>query len=218
MKTRDKSLCNALSYSCAHQSHTIPSCFPLTHTWNHRITRLEDTFKIGSIPYPKTSMKPWHQVPHPDRQCQFPNISFWRWKVVVFFGAPDPSLLFILENLQKFPFLPLRRQMNDRIIFSRNTESCGASACFCLSHSTISYYTSFFHLSCIHPYGQQHSSQVCGCWWTALKIPFADSMENVSVEFNFRRKICSCIIKCYFWPLKSGLYPQCCAAHTVTHL
>ncbi|TRZ06102.1 hypothetical protein HGM15179_021005 [Zosterops borbonicus] len=35
-------------------------------TQNHRITRLEETFKIiKSNPCPYTSTKPWHRVPHP---------------------------------------------------------------------------------------------------------------------------------------------------------
>lgn len=50
-------------------------------------------------------------------------------------------------------------------------------------------------------------SQQRGCWWTALKIVFADSAKKVSEEFNFRRKICSSIRKMLFLTLEVSAFP-----------
>lgn len=126
-------------------------------------------------------------------------------KMVVFFGAPDPSLLFILGNLQKPPFPWWAAKWMTGVSFPATQRAVEAVLVSVLVIQP--FHISFFHLSCVHPYEQQHSSQVSGCWWTVLKIPFADSTENVSEEFNFRRRICSYIIKILFLTLEVRALP-----------
>lgn len=63
--------------------------------------------------------------------------------------------------------------------------------------------------------GSRIGGQVCGCWWTALKIVFADPTKKVSEEFNFRRKICSCIMKMLLLTLEVSAFPTIlCSPHS----
>lgn len=128
-------------------------------------------------------------------------------KEVVFSKAPAPSLSFTLEDLHAPSFLWWGGRKTTGVSFPATQRAVEPVLVPTLVvrpfHITPLSSTSpqFTHT------GRKTGSQFCGCWRTALKIVFADSTKKVSEEFNFRRKICSCVIEMLFLTLEVSAFP-----------
>lgn len=154
----------------------------------------------------------------PDRWCRVSTCQPLNPKEVVFSRAPAPSLPFTLENLHTHPFPQWGSRRMTGVSFPATQRAVELVLVSTLVigpfHITplSSTYPEFTHT------GGRTDRQVCGCWWTALKIVFADSTKKSKKNFISEEKCVAILQKCYFWPFKSVLFPQSCGALKVTHL
>lgn len=149
----------------------------------------------------------------PDGWCHVPKWQPLNPNEVVFSRAPAPSLPFTLQNLHTHPLSPSgEAQEQQEHLLQQHRELWK----LVLVSTLVIQPFHFTPLSSTSPEFAHAGSQEWGCWWPALKIVFADSAKEISEEFNFSRRICSCVIKCYFCPWKSVLFPHSCVDLRVT--
>lgn len=172
MKTRAESLSNAVWCSCAYQRLIAPTYFPSAPTWNlsFHIVSVHEVCALwrGGLKITGGS----------DNDAMFPNASLWTERRLY---SPGHLLLLCLLPWKTYthPLSPSEeaeeRQELSFPAIQRAVEPVLVSALVIRPFRiTPLSFTSpkFTHAS------SRRGSQVCGHWWTALKIVFADSTKK----------------------------------------